>query len=342
MEVLSPHHRYGFHTLKLPSLFRTVERVWRCFPYNTMQIYIASGRSYTPPKCDFDDVVRARQFLVDHDMWLCIHGCLLYNLCGSVNHSKDDHFSRNLTNTINNFSLELDIGAGLGCGGVVIHPNSCKDKSRGLKQISETIETVLTRDTPITRGLAKKLGISKDDLKKQRLILLENCAGEGTKRGQDFEELKSMIVQVPEHLQPQIKICIDTAHAFGSGMVDFGVKENTIQFYKDFDECIGLEHLGCFHLNDSRRSESKKKNAFFGSKKDVHENLGLGYIFGTPERLSSLETFFDMARKHNIPIIGEPPAKNEDGSPGLRGKLDWVVVRHVLEDTKYPLMDKIK
>jgi len=225
IELTTGNYKYGFHTLKLKKLFDTVERVWKYFPCNAMQIYISNGRSYTTPDCDAVDVKLAREFLRDHEVWLCIHGCLLYNLCGSVNHSADQHFERNLSNTINNLSVELDIGAGLGCGGVVVHPNSCKDKNKGLEQISKTITTVLTKYTPLTKRLATTLKIKESELIKQRKILLENCAGEGTKRGGSLEELRDMILGVPVKLQNQIGVCIDTAHAFGYGLVDWGIEE---------------------------------------------------------------------------------------------------------------------
>ncbi|MBL4653780.1 MAG: TIM barrel protein, partial [Flavobacteriales bacterium] len=116
--------------------------------------------------------------------------------------------------------------------------------------------------------------------KRSRKILLENSAHEGGKRGWNLEELGQMIKGVPSRIRDQVGVCIDTAHAYGAGVYDFGDILDIKKFYEDFDREIGLDHLWLFHLNDSMNSTKKADDALFGSHKDRHQNLGLGYIFG--------------------------------------------------------------
>jgi len=48
-----------------------------------------------------------------------------------------------------------------------------------------------------------------------------------------------------------------------------------------------------------------------------------------------LTTFVDMAKSHNIPIIGEPPQKTSEGLPGPGGKWDYEVIRRLYDIEKY-------
>lgn len=342
--ILFPgEHRYGFHVHKYPTLLYTVERVAKELPYTVFQTYAGNPRSSGVRDIDTDDILLAREALKTHDLQMFFHACLTHNLCGSANHRKDEKFTLNLRRTCEGLTNELDIAAGLGCGGVVVHPNSCHDVEKGLFTASKTIESVLTRNTALSGELSKKLRITQEEFKSRRMLLLENSAHEGGKRGWSLEELRDMIMGVPKNIRKQIGVCWDTAHAFGAGLYDFGDVSQIHKFYSDFDRVIGLKYLRLFHLNDSMCSEEKRNNAPFGSKKDRHQNLGLGYIFGdgigddimtgekSESRMDGLKEFFLQARKHKIPIIGEPPASS------YGGVYDWAVVRDLLSDTKYPL-----
>ncbi len=334
LTFLDTDYRYGFHFPKLSTLEKSVSAVIENTPLQAFQLYIASPRSKAPPKVNIPDILSTRKLLSESDVYMCIHGCLLYNLAGSVNHRKDSHFQSALTKTCEGLLGELDVGAGLGSG-IVVHIGACKDKKNGIATISQTINYVLTKTTKTSRDLAKALNISINEFKKSRMIILENAAGEGNKIGATLEEIAQIIDGVDDNLLDQVKVCIDTAHACGAGIYDWGLPSEVKRFYKDFDNLIGLDHLEVFHLNDSRVK--------MGARCDRHENLGLGYLFGdlekSPEgdRLDGLKKFLFMAREKRIPIIGEPPAYTKDREPGPGGLRDWEFVRKLLENTRYPL-----
>lgn len=324
---------YGYHVSKFPTFVETARFVVENMPVNVIQLYISNGRSYNISSINAKDVVDAGAYLKSNGIKVYVHACLLYNLCGSVNHSENEKFENNLKRTKSSLAVELDIAAGLG-GGVIVHPNSCKYIEEGIKTASETIESSLTEDSRETENISVELGITKEELKNRRLLILENCAKEGNKRGGTLEELFKMINGVNKNTRDQVKVCIDTAHAFGAGLYDWGDPEEVLKFYRDFEE-FGIEKLELFHLNDSRKSPKKFDDAPFGSKKDRHENLGLGYIF--KNRHSGLIEFFNQARIRGIPMIGEPPSKTKYGDLGPGGVRDWRFVCDLLGNTEYPL-----
>ncbi|HMP28458.1 MAG TPA: deoxyribonuclease IV [Saprospiraceae bacterium] len=319
----NPDIRLGFHISKEKTLKKTFERMTEA-PLSSYQIYISNGRAYQAPKADASDIREAKNILFRNGSYACVHGCLLYNLAGATDGTKNANYHRNLQNTKNGLMSELDIAAGFG-GGVVVHIGSRKEKKEGIAVIAKTIASVLTEDNPATKLLSKGLSIPIDEMKLARKIILENAAGEGNKIGANLDEIAQIINKVPKDLQPQIKVCIDTAHIFGAGQYDFGSPKSVVKFYKDFDKKIGLDKLEVFHFNDSRVP--------FGSKKDRHENIGMGYIFGVErdedlngDGVDGLLKFVEKAEQYRIPLIGEPPAKTKDKEPAPGGIWDYAVI----------------
>jgi len=335
-------YKYGFHVTKQSTLAKTVQRVTASMPFTAFQTCICNPRGKSVPPFDANDVIKARKLLEEKELYMCVHGSLVYNLAGSVDHRGDPAFSRKCESTCAALTWELDICAGLGVG-VVVHPGSCKKKKEGIVTIGKMIENVLTRNSEASKRLAKGLGVSVGEFKKHRKIILENAAGEGNKIASTLEDIHDIIKEVPVNLRPQVKVCIDTAHAYGAKLYEWGRPSEVKQFYKDFDELIGLRYLEVFHLNDSRKSEKKANNAYFGSKKDRHENLGLGYIFDDSNGVSDgLKEFFRQAYGRKIPVIGEPPKKTDAGRDGPGGFRDWHYVCDLLKDAEHPLVEEIE
>lgn len=303
----------GAHMTKYPKLS---DSILASDNIPAIQLYISSSRGYNTPKVDTDDIKNTNDILKVNNKYVVVHGCLLYNLCGSTDHN-DPQFSKKLNNTIRGLKEELDIASQLynykvngevTNWGVIVHIGSSKNKEKGIEQIINTIIKVL------------------ESSPKYRLIL-ENAAGEGTKIGSTLNDLKLIIDGLPDQYKKQVTVCIDTAHIFGAGQYDFGIIEEVDRFYKDFDELIGLEYLEVFHLNDSRVP--------FNSKKDRHEYICEGYIFGKmskdgKHRHRGLYYFIDKAVSHNIPMILETPAKHKDGTDGMGAIEDYQFIKFAL------------
>lgn len=322
--------RLGFHIGKEPTLFQSFENVVVNTPLKAMQIYIADeGKPWEAPPQQPQDILMTRALLRRWDKYACIHGSLMYNLAGCVGGKQDNKFSRSLNNTVCGLIGELDVAAGFGAG-VVVHIGAAKNKKEGIFTICRAVEACLERETTYTRTLSRDLQVP---VLINRKIILENAAGEGNKIGSNLDEIVQIYDGIHERFRPQVKVCIDTAHIFGAGQYDFGSSKDVVKFFKEFDQKIGLDNLELFHLNDSRVA--------YGSKKDRHENLGMGYIFGIDrdersvedggdgDGLEGLKTLIDFAEQRRIPLIGEPPHSDRNGELSAGPGWDYQVIKHL-------------
>jgi deoxyribonuclease-4 len=124
-------------------------------------------------------------------------------------------------------------------------------------------------------------------------ILLETCAGQGTELLSDFEELALFYNKFNDNDKKVLKICVDTCHIYSAGF-DISTKSKVKDFFKLFNEKIGIENLALIHLNDSA--------TVYNSHVDRHQNIGKGSI-----GFEGLKEFVIFAYKYKIPIILETP-----------------------------------
>lgn len=134
---------------------------------------------------------------------------------------------------------------------------------------------------------------------KDTYIALETMAGKGSELGYTFAQIK----YIKEHVKnsEHIKVCLDTCHINDAGydLNDFDA------ILDEFDELIGLEHLVCIHLNDSKNVQ--------GAKKDRHANLGFGEIgFDKLSYIAHHERLKDIVKILETPYVEKkPPYKYE-------------------------------
>lgn len=119
-------------------------------------------------------------------------------------------------------------------------------------------------------------------------ILLETMAGKGSEVGSSLEELKRIIDLVDD--KDHIGVCLDTCHLNDAG---YDMK-NFDSFLEQFDQLIGIDKIGCVHVNDSKN--------VLGAHKDRHENIGFGTI-----GFDTLLSIIYNQRLENIPKILETP-----------------------------------
>jgi len=122
-------------------------------------------------------------------------------------------------------------------------------------------------------------------------VLLENTAGQGTVLGSRLEQLAAMrSLSAMEH---RIGFCLDTCHAFAAGYA-LHTKRGLERFLTELDDILGLDNVGCFHLNDSMKP--------LGSHRDRHANIGEGEI-----GLSAFRRLLAEPALAHIPMILETP-----------------------------------
>ena len=163
-----------------------------------------------------------------------------------------------------------------------LHPGAATDNNRveGVKRVAEYLNLAHAATSegryPVT-------------------ILLETMAGGGTQLGGRFEEIRAIIDGVKD--KSRIGVCLDTCHLFSAGH-DLRTIEGWRGCLDEFDRVIGAPYLKAIHMNDSQHE--------FASRKDRHDNLGLGYM--------GVECFIDIVtnpRFKNMPIIMETPSYEE-------------------------------
>lgn len=157
--------------------------------------------------------------------------------------------------------------------------------------------------------LVENLKILLDKAHKYNVpLLLENCAGQGTEMGTNLEHLQSVIDKV--QAGKLLATCLDTCHAFAAGY-DLSDPAEVDKFFDQIQKTITIQKVVCFHFNDSKNP--------CGSRKDRHENLGLGHI-----AVPGLQQFLKRAAEHNVPVILETPLINNSHLPDVKLVRSWV------------------
>ena len=153
------------------------------------------------------------------------------------------------------FKGELARCRTLGIPWVVTHPgNYMDDRDRGLQRNIDAYADCLAAES----------GPS---------ILIETTAGSGTSLGSTFEEIAALREGMPADLRHRVGVCADTAHLHGAG---YDLHDADDDVWERFDRAVGLEHLRCLHLNDSKVPR--------GSRRDRHEWIAEGTIGAAPFR----------------------------------------------------------
>ncbi|CUS12202.1 unnamed protein product [Tuber aestivum] len=127
------------------------------------------------------------------------------------------------------------------------------------------------------------------------ITVLENMAGAGNVIGGKFEDLRDIIAKVKD--KDRVGVCLDTCHLFAAGH-DIRTQESYDEVMSNFDRIIGRKYLMALHINDSK--------APLASKRDLHQNIGLGFLGLEPFRI-----IMNDERLESLPLILETPMEEE-------------------------------
>ncbi|KAL4948755.1 xylose isomerase-like protein [Aspergillus filifer] len=123
--------------------------------------------------------------------------------------------------------------------------------------------------------------------------VLETMCGHGSTIGGSLSEFRDLLALIPKEHHHRIGICIDTCHSFAAGY-DLVTPTGFKAFMQEFEDLIGIKHLRALHLNDSK--------APGGSKRDLHANIGTGFL-----GLRAFHNVMNEPRFEGIPMILETP-----------------------------------
>lgn len=161
---------------------------------------------------------------------------------------------------------------------MVLHPGSSVSitKEEGINNIINALNIILDNEYDVT-------------------ICLETMAGKGNEVGSNLLEIKNIIDKI--EYQNKIGVCLDICHLNDAG---YDIS-NFDSILDEIDKLIGIDKIKCIHINDSKN--------ILGSKKDRHENIGLGSI-----GFDNLINVIYNKRISNIPKILETPYVTVDNN----------------------------
>ena len=206
---------------------------------NTFMFYTGAPQNTARLPIDEELVKEAYKLMEDNNIDpnnVIVHAPYIINLANPANHDFSVRFLKE----------EIERCEKLGMKKLVLHPGSYVKLTReiGLENIVNSLNEVLTSETSVK-------------------ICLETMAGKGTELG-NLDDLKYMIDHII--LKDKVMVCLDTCHLNDAGydLTKFD------EFLSEFDDKIGIDKIGCVHVNDSKN--------VLGAHKDRHENIGFGYI----------------------------------------------------------------
>jgi deoxyribonuclease IV len=181
--------------------------------------------------------------------------------------------------SVDSFVAELTRCEALGISFVVSHPgNYIDDREAG----------ILRNAAAYTRCLELVSGSVG--------VLLEHTAGGGTSLGGTFEEMALLREAIGEHVRHRVGFCADTCHLYSAGYDLVGDYEGV---WARWGRVIGLTHLRCLHLNDSKTP--------FASHRDRHQLIGEGSLGPEPFRRIMRDPQFSNVMK----VIETPKGDDE-------------------------------
>lgn len=222
---------------------------------------------------DFKEI---KNLLKKNNLKLVIHSNYLLNFCSYPPSSK------RITWALDYYLNEMKKAHKLGALGTILHIGAKKD---------------LTNKDAYYNFVQNIKYIIKNKPKNIKIIF-ELTAGGGTKIAFKLNDFKKLWDMFSNEDKKHIKICLDTAHIFLSGY-PIHTNSGLDKYLKDFEKLIGFKHVLLFHLNDAKFE--------LGSHRDVHTNIGKGYLFNNKlgGSIDSLHKIVLFAKKHKIHLILE-------------------------------------
>ncbi|KDQ61279.1 hypothetical protein JAAARDRAFT_191370 [Jaapia argillacea MUCL 33604] len=242
---------------------------------NAFALFLKSQRKWTGPPLKSDSIAKFKSRLETFGYSPCHilpHGSYLVNLGNPDDEKREKSYQCFLDELVRAEQLGLTL--------YNFHPGS----TVGLTTMENSISLI-----------AQCLNRAHKETKSV-VTVIENMAGSGNVIGSSFKDLGDIIKQVED--KARVGVCLDTCHMFAAGY-DIRTKQGWISMITQFDEEVGLKYLRGMHLNDSK--------AQLASKKDRHENIGLGHL-----SLRAFHHILTDERVQNIPLILETPSQENN------------------------------
>lgn len=240
---------------------------------DAIQIFNQSPRMWRPTSYGPDDFDEFREALEGSRInSVVIHAIYLINPASGEKEMR--------AKSLNSLVHALEVGAGIGAAGVVVHPGALKSDPRD-------------------KALKRAIGFFNEALDRTEgcKLILENNAGSQQLLGLHFEEIAAMIDGVED--KKRIGVCLDSCHLFASGH-DIRTPEAVDAMLKQFRKQVGMKWLTCLHLNDSMFG--------LGDLRDRHADIGEGEI-----GRKGFRAFLGAPAFQKLPAVLETPGPEKKG-----------------------------
>jgi deoxyribonuclease-4 len=239
----------------------------------SIQIFHQSPRMWRPTAYGEEDFAAFREAKDGSPIeGVVIHAVYLINCA-----TKDKELRKK---SMNSLAHALRIGDGIGADGVVLHPGAQKGEPHG----------------PSMKRAAKVIAEAVKRTESCRL-LIEQTAGHKGLLGRNFDETAQLIELAGGG--ERLGLCLDSCHLFVQGY-DITDEKHLGAVLDEADAKVGLERLGCVHVNDAA--------APLGSCRDRHANIGKGEM-----GKRGLSAFLSEPRFEGLPATLETPGPEKKG-----------------------------
>lgn len=272
IKVLDEKHRVGANVELKKTLLETLAQKASCGSH-CVQFFLGSRQGYQVRKLDKLDIEKSKKYCEMYGKTFYIHCPLIANLSKDpkTKDEKDASILQNSWKAVNSEVLQMN-GLPAGC---VLHMGS-KGSIHNL--IANLNDFSVPRNTHISQ---------------QKLLLLENAAGQGTSIGRNFDEIRQVFEGIDRNT---IGLCLDTQHIYGAGANMLSNHEDIVKLFDDIEAITG-GNPDVIHLNDSMKT--------YNSKVDRHENIGKGHIWSS--ETEGLTSLLDICYEQRIDCILETP-----------------------------------
>ena len=242
------------------------------------QLFVSNPRSWKIPSISEEQAEDFKRLAAEKSQNpITVHTTYLPNLA-----NPDTAAHRKATDHVR---LQYQAAKDIGAAYIILHPGSHKKSGlkNGVKQICSALQEIT------------------DAVAYGPVWLLENTAGGGNTIGRSTAEL-ALIYQMSGLKEEQLGICLDTCHAYASGI---NVAQETVfrAFCSEIESGLYPGAIKVIHLNDSMFA--------LAAGKDRHQHIGLGNI-GEDGMHNILTSPFTR----DLPIILETPVNTTRDDTG--------------------------
>jgi deoxyribonuclease-4 len=264
--------RIGAHVSTAGGLPRAIERGMET-DSDAIQIFHQTSRAWRPTVRSDEEIAEFRDAMAASPIEaVVIHAVYLINAASMEKVIR--------TKSLASLKHALELGDRIGATGVVLHPGALKgrDYDKGMRKVGDALREVLAETESCH-------------------LLLEDTAGATGTLGRDFDEL-ARLVELGGRGE-RLGVCLDCCHMLASGF-EIRTPEALGAVVDEFEAKLGLERLGCLHVNDSAMP--------LGSNRDRHANLGKGEL-----GRAGLRVFLSEPRFEELPALIETPGPDKKG-----------------------------